>query len=482
DFFRPINDFSGGEKTRIRLIRILLNKYDFVLFDEPTNHLDLVTVDWFITYLKNYEGGYLIVSHDRYLLDQTVNKIYELRNGKVELYSGNYTGYEMQVIEREKVLEKQYNQQQKLIKETEDFIAKNIVRDSTANRAKSRIKMLNKLDRIELQPKSHEIKIKIEKASRSGNDIYRLRGLNVGFADNVLLENLHLDIHYRDKICFVGANGSGKTTLLKILNDDLKPLSGELWTGYSLSVGYYDQLHVDLNEDITVLETIWNMVPGETFGYVMTYLARFGFYTDSIEQRVGSLSGGEKSRLLLAQLIHEKPNLLILDEPTNHLDISMIKSLEQALKDYDGTLIIVSHDRYFLQAITDHYWVFKDKDIKASQESFDVVLDSLRPYQKENKRKSDDKINPKTSRVKKPNAYQLNQKLQEIDSLTAKITDNEATIYQLQQKFSDPAFYTKQDNISMTNKEIAALQKEIFDSKNRRDILENEYLNMIEEE
>ena len=478
DFYRSIDDFSGGEKTRIRLIRILLNKYNFILFDEPTNHLDLVTVDWFINYLKNSNCGYLIISHDRYLLDQTVNKIYELVNQKIETFSGNYSSYQIQAVERDKVLQKQYIQQQKLIEKTQDFINKNLTRASTSNRAKSRIKMLNRMEKIELTSKAKDLRLKINSSHRSGNDIFRLKNIKIGYDNLELASDINLNLHYQDKVCLIGANGSGKTTLLKILNDEIEPLSGDLWTGYNLSVGYYDQEHIDLDNELSDLDTIWNLVPGETFGYVMTYLARFGFSEDMIEQKVSSLSGGEKSRLFLAQLIHEKPNLLILDEPTNHLDISMIQSLEKALKNYDGTLIIVSHDRYFIRAITDNYWVFADKTIYHAKENFEQIMEKLNPYNKEKKAKSAEKISLPSAKEKKQNTFLLDQAIQKIDEIEKKIRIKEAEIFEMHTLFNDPKFYAKQENIDKANQQIYSLEKEIKSMIQQKEILENEYLQM----
>jgi len=481
DFERTIDDFSGGEKTRIRLIKILLNRYSFILFDEPTNHLDLLTVDWFINYLKNIHSGYLIISHDRYLLDQTVTKIYELKNERIDSYSGNYTDYEKQAYDRDTLVEKQYILQQKMIKNTIDFVQKNIVRASTSKRAKSRIKILKKIERIEINPKKNQVKMQIKSSHRSGNDIFRLQNLSIGYNTNILVKDINLNINFQDKICFIGANGCGKTTLLKILNQDISPLSGELWVGYNLSVGYYDQLHIDLDEDITVMDTIWNLVPTETFEYVMNYLAKFGFSIDNIEQKVGSLSGGEKSRLYIALLIHEKPNLLILDEPTNHLDITMIKSLEEALKKYEGTLIIVSHDRYFIEAITNDYWIFKDNSIHTSNENFDIIIEKIKPFDKEKKIKTIEQIIPRSQKRKKQNMYQMNQKLDIVNELTKKIVDIENEIFNLQNRFSNKNFYENQEDIYITNEEIANLKKKIDHYIVEKLAAENEYLEMIED-
>jgi len=478
DYTTIINDLSGGEKTRARLINLLLNRFDFILFDEPTNHLDLLSVDWFIGYLKSLNCGYLIVSHDRYLLDQTVKKIYELKDRRIDTYSGNYTAYTQQAKEREMVLERQYKQQQKLISKTEDFIRRNMA-GQKVQQAKSRLKMLNRMQRIQLDPKENTIKLNISANRRSGNDIYRLKGLQIGYPSKVLASGIDLHLHYKDKVCLIGANGSGKTTLLRILLGELEPLAGELWTGYSLSVGYYDQQHIDLSDELTVLETIWSLAPGETFGYVMTYLAKFGFYEDTIEQKVASLSGGERARLYLAQLIHENPNLLILDEPTNHLDISMILSLEKALKDYNGTIVLVSHDRFFIQNITNHFWVIKDNTIQARKDTFENIIDTMNPYIVTKTKPASQRTVP-TPKAKKPNAYMLNKLNGEIEQVCQQISEKQAQLVETQSLFANSEFYRSAENISKANKDIEGIKGEIVALHQRKDELETEYLLLLE--
>jgi len=473
-----INDLSGGEKTRARLINLLLNKFDFILFDEPTNHLDLLSVDWFIGYLKSLDCGYLIVSHDRYLLDQTVKRIYELKDRRIDTYSGNYTAYAQQAAEREMVQERQFMQQQKLISKTEDFIRRNMA-GQKVQQAKSRLKMLNRMQRIQLDPKESTIKLNINANKRSGNDIYRLKDLQIGYANNVLASNIDLHLHYKDKVCLIGANGSGKTTLLRILLGELEPLAGELWTGYSLSVGYYDQQHIDLSDDLSVLETIWNLAPGETFGYVMTYLARFGFNEDSVEQKVASLSGGERARLYLAQLIHERPNLLILDEPTNHLDISMILSLEQALHNYNGTIVLVSHDRLFIQNITNHFWVIHNGAIRDTKDTFENIMETMNPYIVAKPKPATHHTKP-APKAKKPNAYTLNKLHTEIDQMANEIIKKQEKLIEIQSLFGNSEFYKDAQNISKANKDMEVIKSEIAGLHKRKDELETEYLQLLE--
>ncbi len=483
DYYRKLNDFSGGEKTRIRLIQILLNKYDFILFDEPTNHLDLNTVDWFIKYLKNMNGGYLIVSHDRYLLDQTVNIIYELKNKTIYTYTGNFSAYLLQSEEREMVLKRQYSQQQKLIERTEDFIRKNMA-GQKVNQAKSRLKMLNRMEKIELDSKEKTFKLNINSENRSGNDIYRLKDISIGFPENTLIKDINLNLHYKDKICLVGANGSGKTTLLKVLNDEMSQLSGEVWTGYNLSIGYFDQNHIDLDTSLTVLETIWELVPAETFGYVMSYLAKFGFTDTLVEQKVEYLSGGEKSRLYLARIIHEKPNLLILDEPTNHLDITMIQSLENAIKNYDGTVLLVSHDRYFIQTITNKYWIIKDKKMQTFEGDLEEIINVIftEEIQPKDNTPPSNELSNKPPKKKKPNQYIINKLLNDIHIIEQKIKESEKEINALHEKYQNQDFYSNQVNVIQTNQQIDFFKSNIDKLSLEKDELETEYLLLTVEE
>ena len=253
---QKIEDFSGGEKTRIKLAKILLQKYDLLLLDEPTNHLDIPMICWFEKYLSNLKKPYLIISHDRYFLDKIIKKIIELENGKVSYYSGNYSFYKEESKLRKLRIQKEIKQQQKLIQRTEDFIQRNMA-GQKVKQAKSRLKKLNKLEIIPKIQKGNEIKLNFQSRKRSGNDVYRFENISFGFNDNILAEHINLSIFYRDKIALIGENGCGKTTFLKILNQELMPISGIIKKGASLQIGYYEQMHLELDDSLTVKETIW---------------------------------------------------------------------------------------------------------------------------------------------------------------------------------------------------------------------------------
>jgi ATP-binding cassette subfamily F protein 3 len=358
DYDKPIGVFSGGEQTRICLAAILMMPYDLLILDEPTNHLDVAMISWLEKYLNRSERPFLVVSHDRTFLDNTVSTIYSLRDGGLSITKGNYSSFaEADAIAR-MAQEKQYERQQKFVAETQAFIAKNIAGQKT-NLAKSRLKMLARMEIVQKPMQEKRVHLNISSSSRSGNDIYTLQDVEFGIPDGALLaKQINLKAHYQDRICIIGPNGCGKTTLLKILMGERDINCGNLKVGASLEIGYYDQHQLALDESLSVMDTLWQIVPMEPRGYVLSWLARFGFVGDDVDKQVSVLSGGEKSRLYLSVLIHQNPNLLIMDEPTNHLDIAMSDELLKALQNYKGTILFVSHDRYFMQHLATKYWVF----------------------------------------------------------------------------------------------------------------------------
>ena len=351
-FDQKISNLSGGQKTRLALAKLLLQKPDVLILDEPTNHLDIDTIEWLEGYLKKYSGAVVIVSHDRYFIDQIATTVYEIEYRKCTKYKGNYSDYMDQKAVAYASLMKQYEKQQKEISKMEDFISRNIVRASTTKRAQSRRKLLDKMERIEV-PKINDksIGITFEIDRRSGNDVLKVEDLTVGYPDQVISNHLDFHINRLDRVALIGPNGIGKSTILKTVAGDLPKISGEIYYGKSLDMGYFDQEQANLTSNNTVLNEVWNNFPTRLEKDIRTLLGNFLFTGDDVFKTVNQLSGGEKVRLTLCKLMLQKNNFLLLDEPTNHLDIDSKEMLELSLEDYEGTVFFISHDRYFIDKI-----------------------------------------------------------------------------------------------------------------------------------
>lgn len=351
EFSKLISTLSGGQKTRVALGKLLLTKPDIILLDEPTNHLDMDSITWLETYLMNYSGAVLIVSHDRYFLDRVVTKIIEIDNGTVCSFDGNYHSYsEKKAVQRQAALHAYMNQQQE-IKHQEQVIAKlrSFNREKSIRRAESREKML---DKIEVLDKPTEVRadmrIVLEPRVISGNDVLHVEHLSKGFRFEPLFSDLNFDIKRGERVAIIGNNGTGKTTILKILNQALQPDEGQFILGSKVQIGYYDQEHHVLHMEKTIFEEISDTYPSLSNTEIRNVLAAFLFTEDEVFKQIKALSGGERGRISLAKLMLSEANFLILDEPTNHLDIVSKEILESALNSYSGTVLYVSHDRYFI--------------------------------------------------------------------------------------------------------------------------------------
>ena len=351
DFDKKIASLSGGEKTRVALAKMLLTAPDLIILDEPTNHLDLNAIHWLEGYLAQYNGAVLIVAHDRYFLDKIVSKVIEIRQTKSRVYLGNYTEYTKKRQEILDSLQKQYLNQQAEIKHQEEVIAKlkQFNREKSIKRAESREKMLDKIERID-KPIEENTKMHLlfTPKIQSGNDVLTVKGLSKRFADHVLFENIDFEIKRGEHVAIIGDNGSGKTTILKMINDLLTPDSGTITLGTNVEIGYYDQEHHVLHMEKTLFEEIQDEYPNMTNTEIRNLLAAFLFTEDDVFKQIKSLSGGERGRVSLAKLMLSDANFLILDEPTNHLDIDSKAILENAINHFEGTVLYVSHDRYFI--------------------------------------------------------------------------------------------------------------------------------------
>ncbi len=351
EFDKKMSELSGGQKTRVSLGKLLVTKPDILLLDEPTNHLDIESIRWLETFLMNYRGAVLIVSHDRYFLDRVVSKVVEIFQHKGYVYQGNYSDYAKKKAAIRAAMIKQYYNQQREIRHQEEVIAKlkSFNREKSIKRAESREKLLDKIERIEKPTKDNtDIRIVLEPNVVSGNDVLKVEGLTKAFPPLQLFSGIHFEVKRGERVALIGNNGTGKTTILKIINELISPDAGTVTLGSNVHIGYYDQEHQQLHMEKTIFDEIADDYPNLNNTKVRNVLAAFLFTDDDVYKRIEDLSGGERGRVALAKLMLSDANFLILDEPTNHLDITSKEILEEALKNYTGTVFFVSHDRYFI--------------------------------------------------------------------------------------------------------------------------------------
>jgi ATP-binding cassette subfamily F protein 3 len=481
DWTKRIGDFSGGEQTRICLAYLLLAQFDLLILDEPTNHLDISMTRWLERYLSSHERPYLVVSHDRVFLDNVCRSIYYLERGKLSITKGNYSSwYEARQIEQ-KSLARQYERRQKFVAETQDFIRRNIGSQKTAQ-AKSRIKMLEKLEVVDAPKRERHVQLRMASAERSGNDVFAFENATIGIdQDLILAREINIDAHWQDRIALIGANGCGKSTLLRILLGKHGLMAGRFKSGASLKIAYYDQHQNALDESKTVMETLWSIVPEEPRGYVLSWLARFAFTGDDVDKRVGVLSGGEKSRLYLSVLIHQRPNLLILDEPTNHLDILMHDALLEALDAFDGTIIFVSHDRHFISSLADKFWVFRK--LERSGKIYTTIQDCEGPAEHAIELTFAEPELSKTApppreRRKRINPWHLEQLHKEIEDKQTELSLLEERREEIHRLLADSATYNDSLRIKGLNEEDKTLQSAIGQKNGEISRLEDKYLEL----
>ena len=471
-FDKKISTFSGGEKTRLSMAKLLLSEPDLLILDEPTNHLDMENVAWLENYLSSYNGAIVIVSHDRYFLDKVVNVVYNLEFGKLKKYVGNYSKFLKQYEEDYEKQLKEFTSQQKDIKRLEEFVQKNIARASTSKMAKSRQKVLDKMELIDnpkKDDKAANIEFKIKE--QSGRDVLMIENLKVGYDGKQVGNAYNFSVYKGDRIAIVGRNGIGKSTLIKTIAKKQNALGGSVHYGSKVSLGYYDQKQAEFESSKTILNELWDEYPLMKEAEVRTVLGRFLFRGDSVLKIVRDLSGGEKARLQLAKLMLEKNNLLVLDEPTNHLDITSKQVLEDALENYEGTIVFVSHDRYFINKIANKVLDITEDDYSIYLGNYDYYLEKREQELIAKKLKEE-----KTEEVQEKvvNDYVLGKeekkrirKLERTrEELLEKIESLEEKVSLVNNELTKEEVYTDAIKVQEYNEELRSLNQEIEDLNN----------------
>ena len=397
EFDRPTETFSQGWNMRIELAKILLSRPDVLLLDEPTNHLDIESIEWFEDYLKNYRGSLMLVSHDRKFLDNVTNRTIEVQLGHIHDYKVPYSRYVALRAERMAQQTAAYENQQRMIEKTEEFINRFRYKPTKSNQVQSRIKALERLDRIEIDESDHSaLTVKFPPAPRSGDIVFKGTDLTVGYPQKTVFRHADVEIRRGEKVALIGRNGEGKTTLMRVILGELQPFSGEARTGYNVSIGYYAQNQEEiLDKRETVFSTLDRIAVGDIRTKLRDILGAFLFKGEDIDKKVAVLSGGERARLGMAKLMLQPYNLLALDEPTNHMDIRSKDVLKQALQSYDGTLVVVSHDRDFLDGLVNKMYEFRDGRVK---EHLGSVSDFLQKRKMENLQELERRFHPAEAR------------------------------------------------------------------------------------
>lgn len=470
-------ELSGGQKNRLAMVRLLLTGADLLLLDEPTNHLDVAAVEWLEQFLSEFDGTYLVISHDRYFLDRTANRIIEIDAGKATRYSGNYSDFVVERQLRREQQRREFENQQAFIAKTEDFIRRNIEGQKT-KQAKSRRNMLERMQRVEAAPdETPGGRFNLKQVARSGNNVLTVEDLTVGFPGKILASGINFTLHRGEALGIIGGNGAGKTTFLRTILGEIEPLAGEARWGTKVEIGYYSQQLEDLFPTNDVISELRRVAPLAESGELRSFLAGFLFFGDDVFKRVGDLSGGEKGRLSLAKLIYSRKNVLVLDEPTNHLDIPAREALEAALAEYDGTLIMVSHDRYFLDAVADHILAFGNREESGGRVEF-YEGNYSEFQQRQARRKDPTEVSPEAAEIKLPISEPRDEKTatsapktlsknrremleRRINEIEDRISEAEDDLARISAQLSEPSIATNQAAFNQLTAEYKTVEGEI---------------------
>ena len=477
DYDRKISSLSGGQKTRLALAKLLLEQRDLLILDEPTNHLDIDTLTWLEGYVQNYKGALLIVSHDRYFLDRIVNEVYEISHHHSSYYKGNYSAYIDQQAERLRQDWKNYEKQQAEISKLEDFVNKNLVRASTTKRAQSRRKQLEKMERLE-RPEGDEKgpHFKFTADSQSGNIVLTVKDAAIGYDGRIISSPINIDLRKNQVMAIVGPNGIGKSTLLKSVLGQIPFVKGSSEFGTNVKVGYYDQEQHNLHDKKTVLNELWDDHPTTPEKDIRSILGSFLFIGDDVSKVVHNLSGGEKARLLLTKLAMKHDNFLILDEPTNHLDIDSKEVLENAVMDFNGTVLFVSHDRYFINKVATcvleiapqgstlylgDYDYYLEK--KAEQEEIAAAKSTAEtPIENSPKEVSTGKVNYQQGKERQKQERKLKRSVEEFEQLVEKL---DVQKNDLENQMSSPENYNDLEKMGELQAKLQEISKKLAEAE-----------------
>lgn len=471
EFGKHMQELSGGQRTRVCLGKLLVTKPDVILLDEPTNHLDINSIAWLETFLLNYKGAVVIVSHDRYFLDKVVSKVIELDRTKVSVFQGNYSDYAQKRAQVREAQLKQYYNQQREIKHQEEVIAKlkSFNREKSIKRAESREKMLDKIERLEKPTEENtDIHLHLEPRIVSGNDVLSVEHLAKAYPNQQLFSDISFEIKRGERVALIGDNGTGKTTILKIINDMIEADGGVVKLGTNVNIGYYDQEHQVLHKEKNLMEEISDAYPNLTNTEIRNVLAAFLFTGDEVFKQIADLSGGEKGRVSLAKLMLSEANFLILDEPTNHLDITSKEILEQALNSYTGTVLFVSHDRYFINKTATRILNLTGETIVNYIGNYDYYMEKCKELtqiyvgKKENEVKAETESSNKLDwKQQKEEQARLRKIENERKRTEEKIEELETHISELEESFSKEEIATNSAKLQEVHEEYAKCQQEL---------------------
>ena len=454
---------SGGQKAKLQLAKMLLGGANLLLLDEPTNHLDIQAVEWLEDFLKNYSGAYIVISHDRYFLDKVTERTLEMENKTIVSYKGNYSRHLELREERRLAMQRVYENTQKEIQRIEGIIEqqrrwnqeRNYV--TIASKQKQIDRLEATLERPEEDPES--IRFQFKASRRGGNDVLTAQDLSLSFGGPKLFENVDLEIKHGEKVFLIGPNGCGKTSLFKILLGQYTPDTGVVRLGSAIDVGYYEQSQLSLHDEKTVMDEIWDIHPQMTQTQVRSALAVFLFKGEDVFKLVGTLSGGERARVLLLKLMLSKANFLLLDEPTNHLDIGSCEALENALSGYDGTLFVVSHDRYLINKLADKVYVLRKEGAKLYLGNYDSYLEQREKEQAAAQEQNPQPVKVNLYKLRKEREADLRKRRTALSRLEEAIEENERQIQALEEKLQDPEVATDYEAVTTTSQEIADLHE-----------------------